>query len=68
MGIVVKNFPKDLELVEPEPGDVVICANEATWIVAENGTVVCLEDGRVQEFDDIRVVKVFTNCELKLNY
>jgi hypothetical protein len=63
MGITIKNFPKDLD---PDAGDVFICSNGFAWIVAEDESVVCLENGALRVLDEIKVVKVFSNCELKL--
>ena len=66
MSITVKNLPKDLDNLEPDPGDVVIDRDGDAWLVTENLTVVNLSDAQVLELDDIRVVKIFSNCTLTL--
>ena len=67
MGITVKNLPKDLDSLEPEAGDVVVDNDGDAWLVTENLTVVNLGgDAQVLELDDIRVVKIFSNCTLTL--
>ena len=66
MGIAVKNLPKELDSLEPEGGDVVISDDSECWLVTEELTVVSLGDGMVRTLDDIRIVKVFSNCTLTL--
>lgn len=66
MSITVKNLPKDIDSLEPDPGDVVIDNDGDAWFVTENLTVVNLSDAQVLELDDIRVVKIFSNCTLTL--
>lgn len=66
MGITVKNLPKDIDNFEPDGGDVIVDRDGEVWLVTENATVVCLNDGAVLDIDDISMAKVYSNCTLTL--
>lgn len=66
MGITVKNMPKNLEIPEPEPGDVVVDEDGTAWLVTDDQNIVSLESGELLDISSIRVAKTFSNCVLTL--